>query len=93
MPHTSSAEKALRQNIVRRDRNRVTRKGVKRQLKALNEAIVKGTPEQMNKELALAMKRIDKAAKKGVLHKNTAARRKSQLARMVNEKQKAAKPG
>ncbi|MEZ6139907.1 MAG: 30S ribosomal protein S20 [Zavarzinella sp.] len=83
MPHTKSAKKSLRQNEKRRVRNKNVKKGLKVQLKNFSKA-TKAGGEELIKELRAAEQKLDKAAAKGVLHKNTVARKKSQLARQVN---------
>lgn len=88
MPHLKSAKKRLRQNIKRRDHNRATKKALKKQLKATFE--VGGdkakTVDDLKKEALAAVKKLDKAAVRGVIHRNTAARKKSQIARLINAK-------
>ncbi len=75
--------KRNRQNEKRQERNRRVRSELRTRRKAaLAEA---ETGADSTEALELAIKRIDKAAAKGVLHKNTAARRKSRLIRQVNE--------
>jgi small subunit ribosomal protein S20 len=80
MPHTKSAEKALRQTEKRRLHNRAVKKALKVQIKKFQAA---ATPEQRQAELKLAAKKLDKAAAKNIIHKNKAARLKSQLARQL----------
>jgi small subunit ribosomal protein S20 len=86
MPHTSSAKKRLRQNLKRREHNRSVKKGIKVEVKKFLAAVKTGTPEQAREEFKLVTKRLDKAAGKKVLHRNTAARRKSRMAKMLNAK-------
>jgi small subunit ribosomal protein S20 len=88
MPHTSSAKKRLRQTEKRRTLNRTVKKQVRVQVKAMTSAAADTatTVDALKQEYNLAAKRIDKAAAKGVIHKNTAARKKSQLARLLNAK-------
>jgi small subunit ribosomal protein S20 len=90
MPHTKSAKKSLRQNKKRRDRNRATKKLLKNQIKAVIAAAKGDSPDQLQKEYNTAAKKLDRAAAKRVIHPNLAARKKAQLARLINEK-KAAK--
>jgi len=92
MPHTKSAKKNLRKSEKRRVRNKAVKRTVKTHCKRVLGVVEEGTPEQMKSELILAIKKLDKAAAKRVLHPNTAARKKSQLARLVNEKLAAPKP-
>jgi small subunit ribosomal protein S20 len=83
MPHTTSAKKSLRQDQKRRDRNRAVKKGLKSQLKKFAAVVKDGTAEQKQAEYIAAVKRLDKAAARRVIHPNAAARKKSQLARQL----------
>ena len=89
MPHTKSAKKRLRQNEKRRLRNRAAKSAIKTQIKKVLAVAKEGNLEQLRQEYNLAAKRLDKAAAKRVVHPNLAARKKSQLARLLNEKQAA----
>ena len=75
--------KRNRQNVKRRLRNRAVRSELNTRTKAALTAAEQGDEQEASQALSDAMKRIDKAAAKGVIHKNTAARRKSRLARDV----------
>jgi small subunit ribosomal protein S20 len=86
MPHTKSAEKALRQTEKRRDHNRAIKKGVRQQIKKFLGLLKEGTPEQKQVEYNLCAKKLDKAAAKKIISKNTASRKKSQLAKQLNVK-------
>ena len=83
MPHTKSAKKALKQDQKRRDRNRGVKKALKTQLKKLDIALAEGTPEEKKAEFVAAVKKLDKAAARKVIHRNAVARKKSQLARKL----------
>ncbi|MDE0161615.1 MAG: 30S ribosomal protein S20 [Acidimicrobiaceae bacterium] len=74
--------KRNRQNEKRRLRNRTVRSEVNTRTKAALAA-VEHDDEGADETLRLAVKRIDKAAAKGVIHRNTAARRKSRLVRQI----------
>lgn len=76
MPVTKSAKKALRKEGRRRAVNLKIKKGLK-------EAIVKFKKNPTSKNLGKAASALDKAAKKKVIHKKTAARLKSKLAKMI----------
>ena len=89
MPHTRSAKKNLRKTHKRRLHNRAIMKAVKNQIKSFLAAVA-GPVEQLRKEYNLAAKKLDKAATKQVVHRNLAARKKSQLARKLHEKETAA---
>jgi len=91
MPHTKSAKKHLRQTHKRTLRNRVAKKAIKTQIKKMLEVVKTGEPAQLLKEYNLAAKKLDKAAAKRIIHPNMAARKKSQLAKLMRTKQAPAK--
>jgi small subunit ribosomal protein S20 len=74
----------MRQSQKRRARNRQNVSQLKTQVKKLRAAIAKGDVEAAKKLLPETAGEIDKAAKKGVVHDNAAARYKGRLARRVN---------
>lgn len=78
MPHSKQARKRHRQSEERRVANKSARTSMRTAIKRVLQA---GTPEAAKQSLPEAMKRVDKAAKKSVIHRNTAARIKSRLAR------------
>ena len=79
MANIRSQIKRNRTNEKRRQRNRAVKSELRTRVKtALNAA---GDTERGDEALRTALKKIDKAASKGVIHKNAAARRKSRLAR------------
>jgi small subunit ribosomal protein S20 len=80
----SSALKAMRQSVKRRDRNRRNVSQLKTNVKKLRAAIAKGDAEGARKMLDETVSEIDRAARKGVVHDNAAARYKSRLQRRVN---------
>ena len=82
MANIKSQIKRNRQNEKRRLRNRAVRSEVRTLQRGAEEAA--GTDGEAE-ALRQAIKRIDKAAAKGVLHKNTAARRKSRLVARVRK--------
>jgi small subunit ribosomal protein S20 len=90
MPHTKSAKKRLRQYEKRRLNNRAIKKDVKTQIKKVLAAADEGPVDQLRKEYNLAAKKLDHAAAKRVIHPNLAARKKSQLSRMVHQKETGA---
>jgi small subunit ribosomal protein S20 len=83
MPHTKSAEKALRQTAKRNAHNKAVKKALKVQIKKFLATLKEGTPEQKLAELKLCAKKLDKAAANNVIHRNAASRKKSQLARQL----------
>jgi small subunit ribosomal protein S20 len=74
--------KRNRQNEKRRVRNKAVRSELRTRTKAAVSAAETGAENAAEAE-RLAMKRIDKAATKGVIHKNAAARKKSRLAKRL----------
>jgi small subunit ribosomal protein S20 len=91
MPNTKSAKKRLRQNIKRRARNRAIKSSLKTQIRKVRDVALSGDGEKAEAEYRIACKKLDQAAAKGVIHKNTAARHKSRLsARLRAGKQPAA---
>jgi len=79
-----SALKRNRQNIRKRDRNKVHRTQSRTAAKKVLEAIGKRDKEEAEKQLQATVRTISKVASKGVLHKRTAARKISNLSRAVN---------
>lgn len=86
MPHTKSAKKHLRQSEKRRLSNRAIKHALKTQIKKVQTAAEGTDVELLKKEYNLAAKKLDKAAAKNVVHRNLAARKKSQLARLLSTK-------
>jgi small subunit ribosomal protein S20 len=77
VPNIKSAEKRWRQSLKRRMRNRIVKSTIRTRVKTVNRTI--GAAEPDAEALKLAIKALDKAAEKGIIHKNNAARRKSRL--------------
>ena len=79
MANIKSAIKRNRQNEKRRLHNRVFRGSTRTQIKKARLAIENGEKATATKEVNLAIIQLDRAAAKGIIHKNNAARRKSRL--------------
>lgn len=77
MANTKSAEKRWRQSLRRRLRNRAAVSTARTYIRDTVRTIQAGTPDP--EKLKLAIIALDKAAEKGIIHKNNAARRKSRL--------------
>jgi small subunit ribosomal protein S20 len=88
MPQSKQAAKRLRQDVGKRQRNKARGSAMKTQVKKTVATLESGDAKKAAAELVAAMRLIDKAAKAKVIHKNTAARRKSQLARRLAALQK-----
>lgn len=85
MPILKSAKKRVRQAKKRRDRNYPVRTKMKTYIKKVLGAVEEGNKTEAEKLLKQAHKIIDTAAKKNIIHKNNAARKKSMLAKRVNK--------
>ncbi|HEY6106675.1 MAG TPA: 30S ribosomal protein S20 [Anaeromyxobacteraceae bacterium] len=83
MANTRSAEKRNRQAQHRRARNLHVRTGVKGAVKKVREAVAQGDAAQAKEALHQASRVIDRAASKGVLHRNAASRKIARLSRAV----------
>jgi small subunit ribosomal protein S20 len=84
MPNRTHRKKTVARADKAQLRNKVKRSAMRTQVKKLMVAIEGGDKSNAQIELALTMKRIDKAAKSRVIHPNNASRAKSGLARKVN---------
>jgi small subunit ribosomal protein S20 len=84
MPNKQNAKKALRQSEKRAARNLIVKNAYKTAVKTVKKAVVAGKAE-ITEELRLAQKTLAKAAKRGVIKKNTAARKLSRLAKTVQK--------
>ena len=84
MANHKSALKRARQNDIRRLRNKSTRTRVKNVVKDVRQAVDGQSGADAAAELNTAKSAIDKAAKKGVIHRNTAARKISRLTKRAN---------
>lgn len=83
MPIIKSAIKRSRQALARRSRNLQVKRAIHKDVAALATALAAGDAAAIQVNLSAAYSEIDRAVKKGTLHKNTAARRKSTLAHSV----------
>lgn len=88
MPITSSAKKALRQNIRRKKRNLVYKKKMKSLIKEIRTLALEKKTEEAKKLLPEVYKILDKSAKENIIKKNTASRKKSRLTRLLNLRNK-----
>ncbi len=83
MPNTKSAIKAARQNLKRRITNLKALEGIKKGAKLVKKSITAGNKAEATKALSAAFASLDKAAKKGIIHKNNASRHKARMSAMV----------
>ncbi len=83
MPHSNQAKKRLKQDKKKKMLNRSIKSAMKTHIKKVQKAIDAGDSETARKELPIVMKKIDKAAKKNIIHKNTASRKISRLSKKI----------
>ena len=84
MANSKSAEKRVRVAAKKNLRNRMVKTGVKTSIKKFTAAVA-ADPMTAGAQLSAATSAIDKAVAKGILHKNTAARKKAQIAVAFNK--------
>ena len=84
MANSKSAEKRIRQNEKHRKQNRIYISGSRTAIRKARTLIESGDPNAAD-AVNVAMKALDRAASKGVIHPNNAARRKSRLMKALNE--------
>ncbi len=84
MANHKSALKRARQNEIKRMRNKAVRTRVKNITKEVRSAAAEGAGENAEEKLNAAKSIIDKAAKKGVIHRKTASRKISRLTKLTN---------
>jgi small subunit ribosomal protein S20 len=83
MAITKSAKKAWRQSLRRRARNLIYKTKIKNLIKEARNLVLAKKIEEAKKLLPQIYKILDKAAKVGVIKKNTAARKKSRIAKVI----------
>lgn len=82
MPNIKSAKKRVKVIATKTLRNKACKSALRSSIKKANIAIENNAPEK-NEAVRVAVKKIDQAAAKGIFHKNTAARKKSELVRKL----------
>jgi len=87
LPNTSSARKQVRVDQKRQLRNKSVRSRCKTSITKAEKLIFSGELEAAQEAVVAAIGSLDRAAEKGVIHANNAARRKSRLMKKLNEAQ------
>jgi len=85
LPVSKSAQKQVRVTERRRLRNKPVRSLCKTNITKAEKLIFSGELESAQKAVVAAISSLDKAAEKGIIHSNNAARRKSRLMKKLNE--------
>ena len=84
MANIKSQIKRNKQNETRRERNKAVRTSLKTSTKKVRAAVAESDAEAAQERAREATRELDKASSKGIVHKRTAARRKSRLVRAAN---------
>ena len=84
MAHSLSAKKRHRQNVKLRAINRSRRTALNTAMRKFNDELHRGSPDDVNSAFKLFCKAVDHAAAERTIPKNTAARRKSRMAKRLN---------
>jgi small subunit ribosomal protein S20 len=82
--HSLQSKKRAKQNEKRRTINRANKSRIKTQIKRLEETLSSGDAEKASEQYKLLARKLDKTASTSTMHKKTAARKKSRLAKKVN---------
>jgi small subunit ribosomal protein S20 len=83
MPNTLSAKKRMRQDAVRRARNRSAKTSIRSQLRKVRAAIAAKKLDESEAEFLALVKKLDRAATANVIHANVAARTKSRISHAI----------
>lgn len=84
MAHSLSAKKRIRQNAKRKLINRTRKSQIKTQIKRFETALAGGDVNAASEQYRLTVKKLDQTASTSTMHKKTAARKKSRLAKKLN---------
>ena len=84
MPNIKSSVRSVKTDAERRAKNAPVKSALRGASRKVVELAAGGAKEEAQAKLVVASSLIDKAARKGVIHKNAAARKKSRLAKKVN---------
>ena len=87
MPNIKSVKKDVLRSRENREKNRIAKSVLRTSLKKFNAAVESGDKAQAGAAYTAAVKTIDMSVTKGIIHKNTAARKKSQLTKKLNAAQ------
>ncbi len=83
MPNTKGAKKRLRQSVVRRTRNRAEKTQFRHSLTKFRKAVADENLDEAKSLSVATVKLLDRAASRGVIHKNKAARLKSRMSHLL----------
>lgn len=86
MPQRKTAIKKLRQDVKRHARNLVIKSALKKAIKEFHKLLAAKKLDEAKAAVNNLISKIDKAANKGIIHKNNASRKKAQIMRAANRK-------
>jgi small subunit ribosomal protein S20 len=90
LPITKTAEREMRTAIRRRVRNKSAVSKTKTLVDKAEKAVISGNTEAAKEAVRLAVSSMDKDAEKGIIHANTASRKKARLLKKLNQAEKTA---
>ena len=85
MANIKSKQKRILTNEKSRQRNKSVRSAVRTEIRKFREAVAAGDKAAAEKQLRVASRALDKSVSKGVFHRNSAANKKSNMARALNK--------
>ena len=85
MANIKQQKKRVLTNEKRRQRNKAVRSAVRTEIRKFNETVEAGDKAGAEEQLRVASRKLDKAVTKGVFHRNSAANKKSNMARALNK--------
>ena len=85
MPNIKSAKKRVLVNQAKAAQNKAAKSALKTELKKFDAAVAEGNRSEADGAYKVAVKKVDQAVAKGILHKNTAAHRKSAMTLKLNK--------
>jgi len=91
--HSISAKKRVRQNLKARARNRFRKEQLKDNVKEFNAAVTGGDWKKAEEALNKTVQRMDRISTKGTIHRNTASRKRSRMAKHLNAARKTTTAG
>ncbi len=83
MPNTTSAKKRLRQNVVRRSRNRSVMSALRKRIRSVRDAVAAKDFAKADELFRVAAKYLDRAGTERIIHPNRASRSKSRLQHLI----------
>ena len=85
MPNIKSVKKDVERSRIAHERNKANKSALKTAMKKFEAAVASGNREQAEVAYKVAVKTVDQGVKKGILHKNNAARKKSSMTLKLNK--------